>query len=169
MLDIAQQRLLERRLRDASIIQIAKTAPHTRRPIAPLPLPPGGTPSRTQPRQLRPMSRAQCAGAEAVAPARRRIAGRAGRRRRDGGLLALAFTLVLALALRERRRYGRLVRVMREVLLRVLRRLQDLVAQRGAGVFGGGVARGGAQARCVCEGQEGVGVVFVVTFLVFVV
>lgn len=103
MLDIAQQRLLERRLRDASIIQIAKTTPHTRRPIAPLPLPPRGTPSRTQPRQLRPMSRAECAGAEAVAPARRRIAGRAGRRRRDGGLLALAFALVLALALRERR------------------------------------------------------------------
>lgn len=104
-----------------------------------------------------------------MAPARRRIAGRAGRRRRDGGLLALAFALVLALALRERRRHGRLVRVVREVLLRVLRRLQDLVAQRGAGVFGGGVARGGAQARCVCEGQEGVGVVFVVAFLVFVV
>ena len=117
------------------------------------------------------MSRAQRAGAEAVAPARRRIAGRASRRRRDGRLLALALALVLALALRERRRYGRLVRVVREVLPRVLRRLQDLVAQRRAGVFGGrggGVARGGAQARCVCEGQEGVGVVFVVAFLVFV-
>ena len=117
------------------------------------------------------MSWAQRAGAEAVAPARRRIAGRAGRRRRDGGLLALAFALVLALALRERRRHGRLVRVVREVLPRVLRRLQDLVAQRGAGVFGGrggGVARGGGQARCVCEGQEAVGVIFVVAFLVFV-
>lgn len=56
MLHIAQQRLLQRRLTNPRIINITKTAPHTRRPLAPLfPRPWTLLPRTPQPPQLRTM------------------------------------------------------------------------------------------------------------------